>query len=429
MILWAVTILIGLIALLLASIGLFYLFRGTVVREVRSVRQDRIPPPADEDLSVLFAQLTNTSMVEGNEVTLLFDGDETYPAIWDALASAESLINWHVFWHRPGRLSDRLKEILIDRARAGVQVFFLKDYFGAMGVPPSYYEELEDAGVETAVFRPPSFKELYKLQHRMHARSVVVDGRIGFTGGFGIDDHWDGGGSEPGHWRDTNVRVEGPVVRQLLASFAANWAEATGQLLTGEHFFSDQSDPRENGRTAGLMFHSPSLGSTAAERMFALTIAAARETLYITTAYFVPDKHFRGQLRAATARGVDVRILTPGEHTDRPSTLYAMRFRAEEMLRDGVRIFEYDPDMIHAKTIVADGVWSFVGTVNFDNRSFTLNDEVGLVIQGPDPGRRLHDKFLEDLGHASELTLESHRKRPLSSRLKEPLAAMVSHLL
>ena len=208
-------------------------------------------------------------------------------------------------------------------------------------------------------------------------RGIVIDSRIGWTGGFGIDDKWFGDGRSNGSWRETNVRFEGPAVRQLQAAFAAAWVEATGVMFTGRATLA----PQENGVTAaGLLYTSPTLGSTAAERFFALSIAGARKTLYITNAYFAPDRNFVELLAAAARRGVDVRILTAGARTDVNIVRLAGRAWYDTLLAAGVRVYEWQPSTLHAKTFVVDGEWSTVGSMNFDNRSMALNDEATLMV-------------------------------------------------
>jgi cardiolipin synthase len=251
---------------------------------------------------------------------------------------------------------------------------------------------------------------------------------VGYTGGFAIADEWLGDGRVQGDWRDSSARIEGPCVRQLQAGFVENWTEATGELLVGERVFPKDGTPA-GGCCAGVLFTTPSLGSTEAERYFALSISGARERLYITNAYFIPDDDFRRLLVEAAARGVDVRVLTPGANTDKPATWYAGRHRYEELLAAGIRIWEYRPTMVHAKSLVADGVWASVGTLNFDNRSMALNDEITLLCHGAELGSHLEERFLLDLELADELELDRFRRRGSWERAKERLAVGVARVL
>jgi cardiolipin synthase len=269
---------------------------------------------------------------------------------------------------------------------------------------------------------------LHKAQSRSHIRVVVVDGRVAWTGGFGIDDKWFGDGRHSGQWRDTNARFTGPAVLQLQGTFAAGWVEATGELLTGPVFFP-VIEPDSSGTLAALMHLAPTIGSTAAERFLALSIASARKTLYITNSYFVPDDDFRRLLLAAKQRGVDVRVLTAGPETDVKTTWYAGREHYEELLKGGVRIYEYQPTMMHAKTLVVDGLWSSLGTMNFDNRSLVFNDESNLAVLDPAIGAEMERIFMEDLPFAKEIVLPEFEQRPWTSKMLEKGAAALGRLL
>src|SRR5688500_305814 len=299
-------------------------------------------------------------------------------------------------------MADALKEILVERARAGVPVFFLYDAFGSV-LARQYFSEMRQAGIQTAALRPLKLSKLNTVHHRSHVRVIVIDGQIGYTGGFGIDDKWFGNGRQKDQWRDTNARFTGPAVRQLQATFVACWAEATGELLTGRLLFPDVGEPpaaSDDGVLAGVLHASPSVGSTDAERFFALSIAGARKTLYITNSYFVPDRDFRRMIGDAARRGVDTRVLTTGDETDIKSTLNAGRARYEQMLAAGVRIYEYQPTMMHAKTLVVDGTWVVVGSMNADNRSLSFNEEANLLALDSMLGASLDRMFFEDLKHA-----------------------------
>jgi cardiolipin synthase A/B len=258
----------------------------------------------------------------------------------------------------------------------------------------------------------------------------VVDGRIGWTGGFGLDDKWLGDGRSKEHWRDSNVRFTGPAVHQHMATFADGWAEATGILLTDDTFFPlDERTVEEGGVVAGAHHAAPTIGSTLAERFLALSIAGAQRRLYISNSYFVPDDDFRRMLTDAAKRGVDVRILTTSGSTDVKTTWHAGRATYEELLSSGVRVFEYQPVMMHAKSLVADGCWSSVGTMNFDNRSLAFNDETNLLVFDEATGKRLEEVFLADLKYAREILLDEWRRRPRMQRVQERAAQMFQRIL
>jgi cardiolipin synthase len=250
-------------------------------------------------------------------------------------------------------------------------------------------------------------------------RVVVVDGRVGYTGGFGLADYWLGDGRHPEQWRESNVRFSGPTVAGLQAAFASGWAETTGELLTGDMFFPPIAFEMEGSINAGLMHSLPTIGSTPAERFLALTIAGARKTLYISNSYFVPNVDFCRLLTNAAKRGVDVRVLTVGKETDVKTTWYAGRALYEGLLAGGVKIYEYRPAMMHAKTIVVDGLFSAVGSMNFDNRSIAFNNESQIVALDSTVGRRMDEIFLEDLKYSEEMKLETFRNRPWTGKVLE----------
>lgn len=405
----------------LALIGLMDAVRDTPVRHVEAPgagESNTSPPAVSEPMFRDTVELlSRTALAPGHCIEVFASGDETYPRLWEDLRGARQSITMQMYYCKPGRMADTLSEILTERARAGVRVLFLYDAFGTT-LKRKYLGALREAGVITAAFRPFSLPTIHKLKHRAHIRVVVVDGSIGYTGGFGIHDKWFGSGRRKDEWRDTNVRFTGPAVRQLQATFSACWAESTRTLLTGPFLFPE---PRTiaDGAVAGVLHASPSVGSTEAERLFALSIAGARRTLYITNSYFVPDGDLRQMLMETARRGVDTRVLTAGPETDIKSTLFAGRARYEELLEAGVRIYEYLPSMMHAKTMVADSIWATVGSMNADNRSLSFNEESNLLVIDRTVATRLERLFMEDLEHSREIELASFRRRPIHQKALE----------
>ncbi|HSJ65327.1 MAG TPA: phospholipase D-like domain-containing protein [Gemmatimonadaceae bacterium] len=426
---------IGLVAaggflLFLAYIGLLYSTRGTPITSVRSVGGEAgAPGVGDPQFLRTVELLTNATLKEGNAIEVAINGDQTYPRLFEDLQSAQRSIALQFYFMNPGRLADRLKDVLLDRARAGVRILFLHDAFGSQNMPRSYLDSLRDGGVEVSTFRPVHWYSLHKAQSRSHIRVVTVDGSVGWTGGFGIDDKWLGDGRTNKSWRDTNVRFQGPAVMQLEATFAAGWAEATGTLITGDIFFPPEGFQSDGHQRAALLHTAPTIGSTPAERLLALTIASARHRLFISNSYFVPDDDFRRLLVAAAQRGVDVRILTTSDVTDVKTTWHAGRAHYENLLEGGVRVFEYQPSMMHAKTFVADGLWASVGTANFDNRSLVFNDESALLALDENLGTQLEAIFMEDLEYSTEITLETFRKRPWTNKVMEFAASKLGRIL
>lgn len=420
---WTVRVLV----LFFALIGVLHVTRGTAVRHVRGVGADGAPIGVSEPqfpLSVTL--LTGAWMAPGNRVDVALNGDGTCARLWNDLRSARQSITLQLYYGNTGRMADTLRQILVDRATAGVRVFLLYDAFGTVDIPADHAAALRAAGILVEPFRPIRLSTLHLAQHRSHVRGIVIDGQVGWTGGFGIDDKWFGDGRTNGSWRETNVRFEGPAVRQLQAAFAAAWTEATGVLVTGRATLVEHV----NGATAaGLLYTSPTLGSTAAERFYALSIAAARETLYVTNAYFAPDRNFIELLTAAARRGVDVRVLTAGRRTDVQTVRLAGRAWYDTLLGAGVRVFEWQPTTLHAKTFVVDGLWVAIGSMNFDNRSLALNDESTLMVLDPNVGQQMDAIFLDDLRYSEEITLDRFRQRSWLQRLAERAANLFTRLL
>ena len=409
-----------------AIIGILFITRGTAVHRVRAIEANGTPVAPDEPAFPLtIGLLTGTPIVGGNRVELALDGNGTFPRLWSDLRSARQSIIIQIYYAEPGRVADTLGAILEERARAGVTVYLLYDAFGS-GLGRGYMKRLRSAGVRAVAFRPLRFENLWIIQNRSHVRGIVIDGKIGWTGGFGIDDKWLGGGLKPSEWRETNARFEGPAVHQLESAFVAGWSEATGELITGRMAVTTYAD---GVALAGLLYTAPTLGSTPAERYLALSIAGARKKLFVTNAYFAPDTDFVAFLTHAARRGVDVRILVGGPLTDVRAARLAARGRYEALLNAGVRVYEYQPSTLHAKTFVADGIWVSIGTMNFDNRSLALNDESTLMVLDSAVGQRMEKVFFADLAHSKEIDLATFRRRPWLDHLSEWLANLITPLL
>jgi len=401
-----------------ALIGVLTVTRGTPVRRVLAIGDDRLPGVRDS-LFVRTIELFAGMKVEpGNRVEVLANGS-VYPRLWADIASAKQTVTVQMYFSKPGAVADSFSKYLTDRARAKVRVLVLLDAFGSQELAGKWADGLKQAGVEVAWLRPLHWYTLHRATTRSHVRVVVVDGRVGYTGGFGIADYWLGNGHAENEWRESNARFEGPTVAQLQVAFTSGWAEATGELITGDLFFPPQSFAEVGTVRAALLHSIPTVGSTPAERFVALSITGARRTLYISNSYFVPDDDFRRLLVRAAKRGVDVRVLTAGEKTDVKSTLYAGRARNPELLEGGVRVYEYQPTMMHAKTFVVDGVWSTVGSLNFDNRSLVFNNESNIVALDERVGATLDSLFLDDLRYSKEIRLEEFERRSWSEKLLE----------
>jgi cardiolipin synthase len=409
-----------------AIIGFLFLTRGTAVRRVRGIGVDGTPVSPDEEAFPLTVTLLTGSVLnDGTEVELVLDG-AVYPRLWEDLRNAKQSIYIRMYYAGSGRITEQLESILMERLRAGVSVYMLYDAFGAKALGGAYAQRLRDAGAQVKPFRPLRFSNLWIIQNRGHVRVIIIDNSIGWTGGFGFDDKWLGEGRTGTGWRDTSARIRGPAVLQLAEAGVAGWAEATGELFTGRFAM-----PRCDGgvSAAGLLYTSPTLGSTPAERLLALSIAGARKKLFITNAYFAPDRNFVALLVDAAKRGVDVRLLVGGPKTDVRVARQAAHGRYDALLAAGVKIFEYNPTTLHAKTFVVDCRWSTVGTMNFDNRSLALNDEVTLMILDSKFAQRMESMFEDDVAESTPVDPVRFRNRPRHEHVTEWAANQVTRLL
>jgi cardiolipin synthase A/B len=420
-----------LLVTVLSLIGILSITRGTPVKAVVAIGDHEGPPAVGDSLFTRSLELyTGLHLTSGNAAQLALNGDGLYPQLWRDLRAARRTITVQMYYSQPGAVADTLAAILKERARAGVRVLLVLDAFGSQNLKEEWADSLRAAHVELALLRQLHWYSLHNASDRSHVRVVVVDGEIAYTGGFGLADYWLGDGRHEGQWRETNVRFEGPSVMGLQAAFAAAWAECTGELIAGDIFFPKKAFTQvDGGVNAGVFFSSPTTGSTPAERFIALSIAGARKTLYVANSYFVPDDDFRKLLRQARARGVDVRILTVSKNTDVKTTWWAGRSRYEELLRAGIRIYEYQPSMMHAKTFIVDGLWGSIGSMNFDNRSLAFNNESNFVFLDNPLGAQMDSVFLDDLTRSKEITLAEFQRRPWYDRLIEYGAAVFSRLL
>jgi len=370
---------------------------------------------------------TSAPIVPGNVVEMLLNGEQIFPAVVDAIRGARRTITYAQYFYEEGPVAREIAEALADRCRAGVGVNVLLDSFGTLGIPDAYLDLLLRSGCHVAYFRPLARSIFQRASYRNHRRILVVDGRVGFTGGSGVSRKWMGNGRVPDHWRDTDVRIEGPVVEYLQGAFAENWLEASGVVLGGDAYFPrPQSAPGTV--HAQVVKSSPREGSFAMYTLFLLAIAAARESISITNPYFVPDDKMREALTQAARRGVRVSVLVPGA-IDHNLVRQASRANFGALLAAGVEIHEYQPALLHAKTMVIDELLGTVGSTNLDNRSFALNDELNLVVYDRELARKMEETFRHDVAHATRLTYDRWRTRGLVDRFFELLASPIRDLL
>jgi cardiolipin synthase len=394
-------------------------------------------PPAHETLpaltvgepafvATLEAHLT-TPVVGGNRVALLLNGDEIFPAKLAAVRAARTSINYAEYFWAEGAVGQELADALADRCRAGVQVKVLLDGVGTLYMPAAHVATLVRAGCRVVSFRSLARWDPRRHNYRNHRRILVVDGRVGISGGSGVSEKWAGDGRQDGHWRDTDVRVEGPAVEWLQAAFAENWREATGELLGGPAYFPGLL-PSAGDVRVQIVRSSPAGGGYAIYTMVLLAMASARRSILMTNPYFVLDERMTAALLAAARRGVRVAALTPGK-IDHNLVRSASRRDFGRLLQGGVEIFEYQPALLHAKTLVVDGAWATIGSTNLDNRSFALNDELNVAVHDAAIARRLQEVFERDLQHARRVDYETWRRRGLKERLMETLVLPVRDLL
>jgi len=370
---------------------------------------------------------TSAPIVGRNTVDVLLNGEEIFPAMIDAVRAARTSITYAQYYFEDGPVARDLVEAFAERCRAGVGSSILLDAFGTLEMPAEYIALMKAAGCHVAIFRPLSPLAWNRSNQRGHRRILVVDGRVGFTGGSGVSRKWMGNGRVENHWRETDVRVRGPIVEYLQGAFAENWLEATGIVLGGEAYF-----PRPVSSAgdvyAQVVRSSPAGGSFAVYTMFLLAISSARRTIFISNPYFVPDGAMEDALMAAVSRGVRVVVLVPGA-IDHNLVRQASRGKFGKMLKAGVEIYEYRAALLHAKTMVVDGVWATVGSTNLDNRSFALNDELNLVVYDAGVARRFERIFADDLAHSLKVDYRTWRRRGVTDRLLELLARPIRPLL
>ena len=366
--------------------------------------------------------LTGSPMSEGNCVTILKNGIEIFPAMLAAIRDAKRTINLEFYIYWDGEIGRKFAEALAEKARAGVAVKVVLDAVGSAQMSKSLVNFMARNGIDMEWYHPLRWYTISTLNHRTHRKLLIVDGRIGFSGGVGIADDWLGDADAPHHWRDTVARVEGPVVTQMQSAFMDNWVKSRGELLTGLDYFPPLAPCGPH--LTQVLKSSPSEGSSTVKLLYIISIVSAVKSIYISNAYFVPDADTTRALEAAVRRGVDVRVIVPGEFTDVPIVRQASRWHYERLLGRGIRIFEYQPTMMHAKTMVVDGAWTTIGSSNFDDRSFRLNDEVNINVYSDDLAAQMETMFHADLVRCEEVKLRKWFRRGLLERTKEKLASI-----
>jgi cardiolipin synthase len=416
------------LAIVAVSVAMGYALAITVAKS-GAPKQTVYELPHDFTLSAptfLPSALPGASMTSGNRLELLENGDAIFPAMLAAISSARKTVSFeaYIFWS--DEVGTRFRDALAERAAHGVGVRVLLDAIGSPGrhMNASDVEILRHAGCQVEFFHSMKPWMLWVFNHRNHRRVLVVDGALGFTGGVGFADPWRGNADSKGHWRDTQVLVEGPAVRGLQRAFQENWSEVTGEALVGEEFFP--ALPQAGTSAVAVVPSSPLAPMSGAGRVYAISLAAAAKEIWIANSYFLPDDATANLLVAAVKRGVDVRVIVPSDdQNDVPATKAAGRSSFGPLLAGGVKIFEYQPTMFHLKTMVVDGVFSTVGSANFDDRSFHLNEEINLFVYDGVFAGQMKESYRRDLSRCRPYTYTMWKQRSLKKRVTEWLVTPI----
>ena len=394
-----------------------------------SAQETQVRRPIDHHYSVSDPQflrsmgvLLGPPLAPGNRVDTLLNGDEIFPAMLKAIREARRTIDFETYIYWSGTVGKEFADALSERAKAGVKVHILVDWVGSQKMDEDLLQGMANAGVEIRKYHALHWFTLDRLNNRTHRKILVADGRVGFTGGVGIADEWTGHAQDKDHWRDTHFRVEGPAVAQMQAAFNDNWVKVSGKVLDGDDYFPPQQPAGD--LLAQMFSSSPDGGADSMHLMYLLSVAAATKTIDLSMAYFVPDDLALDALHAALKRGVRVRIIMPGPITDASVVRHASRALWGEILAAGALIYEYQPTMYHCKVLVVDGLWVSVGSTNFDNRSFRLNDEANLNVYDRDFAARQTADFEADLKRSRRVTLDEWSSRPWTEKAKERFYAL-----
>jgi cardiolipin synthase len=361
--------------------------------------------------------LLGPAILAGNKITALQNGDEIFPAMLSAIRAAKDNINFETYIYWSGKTGDEFADALIERVRAGVKVHLMLDWLGSEKMTPRLITEMKDAGVEIERYHALHWYSLGKLNNRTHRKVLIIDGRIGFTGGVGIADEWTGHAQDPDHWRDMHFQVEGPVVAQFQAAFLDNWIKTTGRVLNGEVYFPELAPVGE--MKMQMFMSSPAGGSESMRLMYLMAITAAEQSIDIEAAYFIPDELMSRELIKARSRGVRIRILLPDKHIDSETVRIATKRAWGPLLQSGVEIHEYDPTMLHCKMLIFDHYMVSVGSTNFDMRSFELNDEASLNVYDREFANRLTEVFEVDLRASTPYDYQQWLKRSWFEKMAE----------
>jgi cardiolipin synthase len=404
-------------AVFLATIVVINLKGGE--KEVRYRLNHRMAVSSPEFLHTM-GNLLGPQIIGGNEITAYQNGDQIFPPMLQAIRGAQKTITFENYIYWEGRIGRAFTDALCERARNNVKVHVLMDWAGSDRINKTHLEEMRGAGVEVERFHPPRWYNLSKLNNRTHRKLLVVDGKVGFTGGVCIADAWLGNADRPDRWRDSHYRIRGPAVGQMQAVFNDNWIKARAEVLYGPDYFPGLE---AGGESLAQVFHSSKgEGSESVRLMYLLSIASARKHIRLAAADFVPDSLAIETFVAARKRGVKVEIIVAGQNTDAPAVRSAGRSRWAELLKAGVEIYEYQPARYHCKVMIVDDVWISVGSTNFDDRSFRQNDEANLNVYDATFATEQVVFFEQDRKNSKLMRLEDFKDRPLLTKIKDRIA-------
>jgi cardiolipin synthase len=368
--------------------------------------------------------LLGPPLAAGNRAETLLNGDQIFPSMLQAIRSAKKTITFETYIYWSGDIGKEFAEALSDRAKSGVKVHLILDWVGSQKMDAAQLDEMRRAGVEVERYHEPKWYSINRLNNRTHRKLLVVDGRVGFTGGVGIADKWSGNAQDADHWRDTHYRIEGPAVAQMQAAFTDNWTKITGRVLHTSDYFPALAPV---GKQYAQVFQSSiEGGAESMHLMYLLSLAAATKSIHLSMAYFAPDEPALQTLIDAIKRGVKVQLILPGPISDAQLVQDASRAKWGELLALGAEIYQYQPTMFHCKVLVIDGLWTSVGSTNFDPRSFRLNDEANLNVYDREVAARQIADFENDVKKSRRVTLEEWQARPWHEKLKERAALLVS---
>ncbi len=387
-------------------------------------KSSKLPGNDTESFLNMLESLTDAKVNRTGDLEVLPNGPCFYPAALEAMRAARQSICLEAYVFHAGEIGRLYLETMTERAKAGVEVNLILDAFGSWSARKAFLKPLIDAGGRVEWYNKVRWYSLSRMDNRTHRELLIIDGRIGFIGGAGVADQWWKGDRKHPRWRDTLVRVEGEAVPNLLATFAEHWLTSHGELLVGSRYFPDIQC--SNQTTALVINSTPTPGgATRARVLFQMLLASAQQSISITTPYFLPDKGLVQELCHAIERGVRVRILVPGRKSDHMLTRSTSRGGYGPLLRAGAEVFEYQPSMIHAKMLVVDALWAVVGSTNFDNRSFGINDEVNLAVRDAAFALRLESEMNHDLAESRRVSLKDWTHRPIAERVTEMLGWIV----